>query len=276
MLLSGRMRRADDQNVLHELDDCHQNSTEECRRKAEEKNPSAILENSSHNRPHQASPRLTDTCNQTPAATRRRPRGVRSVPITAQIVVNVLTHGGHRLISLRSRRRDRAAISGVAMHDIMDNLIGAAPSATHLGETDFPLLGIGELREEFAAICTGQHVAQPTPWNIHDWPTYSPRVIRRYQYWRRIVKTSRRRPMCSFCYNRYVSMCIDKNRPIPSIHNSGIWREHNSKQRGIVTCPHLWAYKCTYCGATKEFAHTEDYCPSRIRYHHNNFLTFYN
>ncbi|CAJ0595190.1 unnamed protein product [Cylicocyclus nassatus] len=73
--------------------------------------------------------------------------------------------------------------------------------------------------------------------------------------------TRRRRPMCRFCYERYVHMCLDSHQTIPSAYDRGMWHGHSMKERGLVTCPHLWATVCPHCGASKQFAHTEDYCP---------------
>ncbi|VDM77047.1 unnamed protein product [Strongylus vulgaris] len=92
------------------------------------------------------------------------------------------------------------------------------------------------------------------------WPR-RPRLVRRYLYWCRVLEMKRRRPMCRFCYERYVHMCLDTHEPIPSAYDRGMWHGHSMKQRGLVTCPHLWATVCPHCGASKQFAHTEDYCP---------------
>ncbi|VDL82457.1 unnamed protein product, partial [Nippostrongylus brasiliensis] len=69
--------------------------------------------------------------------------------------------------------------------------------------------------------------------------------------------------MCRFCYERYVHMCLDMRRPIPASYDRGMWHGHNMKERGVVTCPHLYAATCSYCGATRQNAHTDDYCPLR-------------
>ncbi|WKX87954.1 hypothetical protein Q1695_007956 [Nippostrongylus brasiliensis] len=94
-------------------------------------------------------------------------------------------------------------------------------------------------------------------------PPAAPRSVRRFQYWCRVLQTKRRRPMCRFCYERYVHMCIDMRRPIPASYDRGMWHGHNMKERGVVTCPHLYATTCSYCGATGQNAHTDDYCPLR-------------
>ncbi|VDM61073.1 unnamed protein product [Angiostrongylus costaricensis] len=99
------------------------------------------------------------------------------------------------------------------------------------------------------------HTAPQNTRNSQECPS---RPVRRYEYWGRLLKARRRRPFCRFCYDRYVYMCLDLSRSIPSPKDRGIWHEHNMKERG---CPHLYAYKCTHCGATKHSAHTDDYCP---------------
>ncbi|KHJ85518.1 nanos RNA binding domain protein [Oesophagostomum dentatum] len=81
----------------------------------------------------------------------------------------------------------------------------------------------------------------------------------------------RRHPMCRYCYECYVHMCMASNKPIPGVHDRGMWHGHNMRERGLVTCPHLWSTVCKHCGATGQFAHTEDYCPlvrSNHRYKH--------
>ncbi|KAK6731142.1 hypothetical protein RB195_007543 [Necator americanus] len=79
------------------------------------------------------------------------------------------------------------------------------------------------------------------------------------------TSTSRRRhPMCRYCYERCVHMCLDSHQPIPGVHDRGMWHGHNMRERGMVTCPHLWSTTCPHCGATKQLAHTDDYCPLTV------------
>ncbi|KJH41967.1 nanos RNA binding domain protein [Dictyocaulus viviparus] len=92
-----------------------------------------------------------------------------------------------------------------------------------------------------------------------------PRLLRRFQYWSRVLQKKRHKPMCRFCYERYVHMCLDTQRPIPASSDRGMWHGHNMKERGVVTCPHLWATICSHCGATKQYAHTAEYCPFRSK-----------
>jgi hypothetical protein len=48
---------------------------------------------------------------------------------------------------------------------------------------------------------------------------------------------------------------------------------HNLRDEfGRVTCPVLYRYRCPWCGATGEYAHTASYCPSNP-YHRSSALT---
>ncbi|WKX99343.1 hypothetical protein Q1695_014321 [Nippostrongylus brasiliensis] len=107
--------------------------------------------------------------------------------------------------------------------------------------------------------CSTTSVAEVGP----SAPAAAPRAVRRFQYWCRVLQKKRRSPMCRFCYERYVHMCLDMRRPIPASYDRGMWHGHNMKEGGVVTCPHLYATTCPYCGATRQNAHTEDYCPLR-------------
>lgn len=80
-----------------------------------------------------------------------------------------------------------------------------------------------------------------------------------------LPRARRRSPMCRFCYERYARMCLDSRQPIPATYDRGMWHGHNMKERGLVTCPHLWATSCSHCGATKQYAHTDDFCPLKRR-----------
>uniref|UniRef100_A0A7I4XT37 Nanos-type domain-containing protein n=1 Tax=Haemonchus contortus TaxID=6289 RepID=A0A7I4XT37_HAECO len=78
-------------------------------------------------------------------------------------------------------------------------------------------------------------------------------------------RARRRNQMCRFCYERYVHMCLDSRQPVPATFDRGMWHGHNMKERGMVTCPHLWAVTCSHCGATKQYAHTDNFCPLKRR-----------
>lgn len=46
-----------------------------------------------------------------------------------------------------------------------------------------------------------------------------------------------------------------------------VYRSHKLKSHdGKVTCPVLWSYTCSTCGATGDNAHTRRYCPQGQRY----------
>ncbi|EYB81275.1 hypothetical protein Y032_0387g449 [Ancylostoma ceylanicum] len=61
------------------------------------------------------------------------------------------------------------------------------------------------------------------------------RLVRRFQYWCRVLQMRRRHPMCRYCYERYVYMCLDLRQPIPAVHDRGMWHGHNMRERGMVT-----------------------------------------
>ncbi|KAL6732393.1 hypothetical protein Aduo_003155 [Ancylostoma duodenale] len=121
----------------------------------------------------------------------------------------------------------------------------------------------------------GSNASPTTPTSVSSPSSDSPsptkqkpsRLVRRFQYWCRVLQRRRRHPMCRYCYERYVYMCLDLRQPIPAVHDRGMWHGHNMRERGMVTCPHLWSTTCPHCGATKQLAHTDDYCPLVRRGH---------
>ena len=73
------------------------------------------------------------------------------------------------------------------------------------------------------------------------------------QRWLNRIVGGPTKTICVFCRNNGESV---------DIYSSHVLKEKN----GFITCPILWAYKCPYCGATREHAHTKNHCPLKRRH----------
>ncbi|KAK6012156.1 hypothetical protein OSTOST_22699 [Ostertagia ostertagi] len=113
--------------------------------------------------------------------------------------------------------------SSAPVPPLLDSLDGSHSSFPVSGCDSFTPTG-----SSLPSTCDGSVVTSDTSTN-------PPRAVRRFQYWCRVLQTRRRNPVCRFCYERYVLMCLDSRQPIPSQFERGMWHGHNMKERGLVT-----------------------------------------